>query len=101
MSISPYPSDDAMTVREELDYVLKLIKAPSLTDFEFSECLCIMGENDDKEHAYQALYAVLVSRGGADGPMERLRSYYANLGVDTAGDGDESPFYNILIGASL
>lgn len=89
-------------MREELDTLLEQIGATFMTTAEWAAAADVLGENKDNVSKYKALRSVLLSRGGEDNALERLKHYFLALGLSPAElDMPAAHFSNIFIGSSL
>ena len=89
-------------MREELDLILEQIGATFLTTAEWAAAAEVLGANTDNASKYKALRSVLLSRGGEDNALERLKHYFLALGLSPAElDMPAANFSNIFIGAPL
>lgn len=89
-------------MREELDLILEQIGATFMTTAEWAAAADVLGENKDNVSKYKALRSVLLSRGGEDNALERLKHYFLALGLSPAElDMPAANFCNIFVGAPL
>lgn len=89
-------------MREALDNVLQVIGATFLTTAEWNTAAGVLNGATDNVAAYKALRTVLLSRGGEDQALTRLRNYYLAVGLTAEELGEpKAGFSNIFVGAPL
>lgn len=89
-------------MREILDETLETIGAPFLTTAEWVVAANVLNGQTDLAAQYKALRTVLISRGGEDDAVSRLKDYFRTRGLSPEALGEPDPkFSNIFIGAPL
>lgn len=89
-------------MREILDEALEKIGAPFLTTAEWVVATDALNGQTDLAAQYKALRTVLISRGGEDDALARLKDYFRARGLTPEQLGEPKPkFSNIFIGAPL
>ena len=89
-------------MREILDEMLEAIGAPFLTTAEWVVAANVLNGQADLAAQYKALRTVLISRGGEDDAVSRLKDYFRAQGLSPEALGEPKPnFSNIFIGAPL
>lgn len=89
-------------MRDTLDEVLETIGAVFLTTAEWATAAGVLNGASDLPAQYKALRTVLISRGGEDDALKRLKLYFASRGLSPEALGEpKTGFSNIFIGAPL
>lgn len=89
-------------MRETLDEALETIGTPFLTTAEFVTAAGVLNGQTDPVSQYRALRTVLISRGGEDDALARLKDYFRARGLSPQALGEPTAgFSNIFIGAPL
>lgn len=89
-------------MRDTLDGVLETIGAVFLTTAEWATAAEALNGASDLPAQYKALRTVLISRGGEDDALKRLKLYFAAKGLSPEALGEpKTGFSNVFIGAPL
>lgn len=89
-------------MRETLDETLEQIGSTFLTTAEWTTAAGVLNGQTDLAAQYKALRTVLISRGGEDSALSRLKDYFRARGLTPSQLGEPKPaFSNIFIGAPL
>jgi hypothetical protein len=89
------------TAREVANAILKFLGAPSLTDDEWTSMS--IDESSTPQALYEALDAVLASRGALSSIRDRLKFYFAakGVGVFPVAEDQDEPHLDIYMGSDL
>lgn len=89
-------------MRDNLDETLEQIGQPFLTTAEWAQAAEVLNGQTGLAAQYKALRTVLISRGGEDDALSRLKQLFAARGLTPQELGGPNPaFSNIFIGSPL